>query len=246
MQVLNTRCPWNMRALLESTATPFTIARYAARAAIYRQGDPCDRVVYIESGRVWLAVTAQSGKEAIASLVDAGAFLGEEALAGCAERRRSATAMTDTQVLSVSTAHMRRLLCTEPALVDRFMAHLLERHSRLEDNLTEQLLYSSEQRLAHLLLVLAECHAGRTGRCGLPHLSQEIIAEMVGTTRSRVNAFMGRFRRFGFVESQGGRVYVNPGRLRAVQDRFRHIALAAPAARRQRPEAQDRYSPTAG
>lgn len=160
MEFLDNRSPWSVRALLESTATPFTIAHYAPRVAIYRQGDPCDRVMYIESGRVWLAVTARSGKEAICGLVDAGAFLGEEALTGCAERRKSATAMTDTQVLVVSTAHVLRLLRTEPGLVLRLVAHLLARHTRLEDDLVEQLLYSSEQRLAHLLLVLAECDRG--------------------------------------------------------------------------------------
>ncbi len=141
--------------------------------------------MYVESGRVWLAVTAPGGTEAIRGLVDAGAFFGEEALTGCAEQRQSATAMTDTQVLAVSTGHFLRLLRTEPGLVDRLVAHLLARHSGLEDTLTEQLLYSSEQRLAHLLPVLANCDGRHARRCGLPDLSQKIIAEMVGTTRSR-------------------------------------------------------------
>jgi CRP-like cAMP-binding protein len=99
MQVQNGRHPWNVRALLESTATPFTIADYEPRAAIFRQGGPCDRVMHIEKGRVWLAVTARSGREAIRGLLDTDAFLGEEALTRCGERRQSATAMTATQVL---------------------------------------------------------------------------------------------------------------------------------------------------
>jgi len=223
MELPTDRSSWNVRALLESTATPFAIVHYAPRAAIYRQGDPCDRVMYIESGRVWMAVTAHSGKEAICGLGDAGAFLGEEALTGCAERRQSATAMTDTQLLVVSSADLLRLLRTEPGLVDRFVAHLLARLSRLEDNLAEQLLYSCEQRLAHLLLVLANCEEGRPSRCGLPDLSQEIIAEMVGTTRSRVNAFMSRFKKLGFITAHRGVLYVTPARLRAVHDGRRRV-----------------------
>ena len=139
MQVQNDRHSWNVRALLESTATPFTIADYGPRAAIFRQGDPCDSVMHIERGRVWLAVTARNGKEAICGLLDTGAFLGEEALTGGVERRQSATAMTATQVLVVAKAHMIRLLRTQPGLLDRFIAHLVGRNIRLEDNLTEQL-----------------------------------------------------------------------------------------------------------
>jgi len=139
MQVQNDCHPWNVRALLESTATPFTIADYGPRAAIFRQGDPCDSVMHIERGRVWLAVTARSGKEAICGLLDTGAFLGEEALTGCGERRQSATAMTATQVLVVAKAHMIRPFRTQPGLVDRFIAHLLARNIRLEANLTDQI-----------------------------------------------------------------------------------------------------------
>ena len=210
--------PWNVRALLESTATPFIIADYGPRAVIFRQGDPCDSVMHIEQGRVWLAVTARSGKEAICGLLDTGAFLGEEALTNCGERRQSATAMTATQVLVVAKAQMIWLLRSQPGLLDRFVAHLVARNIRLEDNLTEQLLYSSEQRLAHLLLVLANDDEQRPRRGALPDLPQEIIAEMVGTTRSRVNALMGRFKRLGFIEAgeHSGLLHVNPARLRDV------------------------------
>src|SRR5450755_638329 len=114
MQPQNNRHPWNVRALLESTATPVTIADYGPRAAIFIQGDPCDSVMHIERGRVWLAVTARSGKEAICGLLGAGAFLGEEVLTGCVERRQSATAMTATRALVVVKRHMIRLLHTQP------------------------------------------------------------------------------------------------------------------------------------
>jgi CRP/FNR family cyclic AMP-dependent transcriptional regulator len=228
--------PWNVRALLESTATPFTVADYGPRAVIFRQGDPCDCVMHIERGRVWLAVAAHSGKEAICSLLDAGAFLGEEALTGCAERRQSATAMTPTQVLVVATAHMNRLVRTQPGLLDRFLAHLLARNVRLEDTLTEQLLYSSEQRLVHLLLVLARWDERRPGRCALPDVTQDIIAEMVGTTRSRVNTILGKFKKRGFIEKRNGLLHVNPARLDVVEDRVPRVSRAAYTAIRMVPD----------
>ena len=246
MQFQNERHMWNVRALIESTATPFTIADYGSRAAIFRQGDPCDRVMHIERGRVWLAVTGRSGKEAICGLLGIGAFLGEEALTGCGERRRSATAMTATQVLVVAKTHMIRLLRTQPGLMERFIAHLLSRNVRLEANLTDQILHSSEQRLAHTLLVLANCDARRPRRGALPDLPQEIIAEMVGTTRSRVNAFMGKFKKCGFIEEHSGVLHVNPARLQVVHNLDRSISIAASTAIPQAPESEERHWPLAG
>lgn len=246
MRFQNDRRPWNVRALLELTATPFAIADYRPRAAIFRQGDPCDSVMHIESGRVWLAVTARSGKEAICGLLGTGAFLGEEALTGCGERRQSATAMTATQVLVVAKAHLIRLLRTQPELRNRFIAHLLARNIRLEANLTEQILYSSEHRLAYLLLVLANFDERRPRRCALSDLPQEIIAEMVGTTRSRVNAFMGKFKKLGFIEAHSGVLYVNPARLHVVPDGDRRSSIAAFPAIPQTPELEERHWPLAG
>jgi CRP-like cAMP-binding protein len=193
-----------------------------------------------------LAVTARSGKEAICGLLDTGAFLGEEALTGGVQRRQSATAMTATQVLVVAKAHMIRLLHTQQGLLDRFIAHLLARNIRLEDDLTEQLLYSSEQRLAHLLLVLANYDERRPRRCALPDLPQEIIAGMVGTTRSRVNAFMGKFKKLGFIEAHGGLLHVNPARLRDVHDGDRRLSIATSTAIPHAPEPEERHWPLAG
>ena len=206
----------DVRDLLESTATPFIVADYRPRTTIFRQGDPCDSVMHIQRGRVWLAVTAHSGMEAICGLLDAGSFMGEEALTGCGARRESATAMTATQVIVVAKTHVIRLLHTQPALLQRFLAHLLARNTRLEATLIEQLLYSSEQRLVRLLLVLANCDQRRPGRCALPDLPQEILAEMVGTTRPRVNAFLGKFRKAGFIHEDHGILHVDPARLHAV------------------------------
>ena len=207
------RRPENFRALLESSATPFEIAEYAARAPIFLQGDPCDTVMHIETGRVWLAVTAPSGKEAICDLLGAGAFLGEEALAGIAERRHSANAVTDTQVLVVAKEDMVRLLYTQRRVMNRFASYLLARNTRLEANLSDQLLYCSEERLAHMLLLLANCDGRRRDGCPLPRLSQAVIAEMVGTTRSRVNSFMNKFKKLGFIEERCGVIHINANRL---------------------------------
>ena len=173
MQPQSDRPPLNVRALLESTGTPFSVAHYGPRAAIFLQGDPCDRVIYIEKGRVRLAVTACSGKEAICGLLGTGAFLGEEALGGHAGRRQTATGMTATEVLVVAKTQMIRLLRTQPAIADRFIAHLLARNVCLEAALTDQLLYSSERRLAHTLLVLAGCDERRPCRGALPDVSQD-------------------------------------------------------------------------
>jgi len=207
--------PLNVRTLLESTGTPFTIARYPRRAALFRQGDPCDSVMHIETGRVWLSVTTPGGREAICGLSAAGAFLGEEALRGDAVRRHSAIAMTPTEVLVIAKEQVTRLLRTYPAFADRLIAHTLARNLRLEADLTDQLLYSSEERLAHTLLVLAGCDERRPCKCTLPDISQEIIAEMVGTTRARVSVFMSKFKKLGFIEENGGVLQVNVSPLRA-------------------------------
>jgi CRP/FNR family cyclic AMP-dependent transcriptional regulator len=227
MQPNDNRDPWNFRALLESTATPFAIRNYEARAAVFSQGDLCDCVMHIEKGRVWLAVTSLSGKSAICGLLDEGSFLGEEALAGRGERRQSATAMVPTEVLIVSKSDMARVLHAHPDLMDRFVSHLLARNTRLQTDLTDQILYCSEQRLAHTLLSLANCNLQRPCQCALPRLSQEIMAEMVGTTRSRINAFMGRFRQLGFIEDRDGVLHVNPARLRVVPDGHRRLSSRA-------------------
>jgi CRP-like cAMP-binding protein len=224
MQPQNDRRPWNVRALLESTGTPFAVASHRQRAVIFFQGDACDSVMRIEKGRVRLAVTAPSGKEAIIGLLGTGAFLGEEALGGHAVRRQTATAMTATEVLVVAKAQMIRLLRTQPAIADRFIAHILARHTRLEADLADQLLNSSEQRLAGTLLVLADCGERRSCRCVLPDVSQEIIAEMVGTTRSRVNFFMGKFKKLGFIEENGGVLQVTPSLLHVVHDGHRSVS----------------------
>lgn len=199
-----------VRDLLESSEIPFSAAKYSRRTAIFRQGEFSDDVLHIESGGVLLAVSTRSGKEGISGVLGAGAFLGEEMLAGSSLRRQTAIALIATEVLVIAKAHMRRLLRAQPAIADRFIGHLVTRKIRLEADLTNQILCSAEQRLAHTLLVLAGCDLRRPRRGALPRISQEIIAEMVGTTRSRVNGFMGKFKETGSIQEDGGVLYVQP------------------------------------
>jgi CRP-like cAMP-binding protein len=227
--------PREIRHLLEAIGIPFSSAGYGRGRTIFRQGDSSDNVIHVESGNVLLAVSTRSGHEAICGVLGAGAFLGEEALVGQPVRRHSAIAVTATRALVIAKPHMLALLHAHPVFADRFIEHLVTRNARLEVDLTDQLLYPAEHRLMHTLLVLAGCDDLRPCRCALPDLSQEIIAEMVGTTRSRVNRFMGRFRRCGFIEEDGGQLYINTSRLPSVCDDYRVAARALPSRVRRLP-----------
>lgn len=208
--------PSTLRPFLQSTRTPFTVGRFQERATIFSQGDPGDSVMHIETGRVRLAVTSPAGQEAICGVLSTGAFLGEDVLDGHVTRGGTAIAMTATEVVVLAKDEMIRLLHTQAAFWDRFLAHVLARHNRLEADLADQLLHSSEERLARALIVLAGCDGRRPCGCELPHISQEIIAEMVGTTRSRVNRLMGKFRKRGFIESDEGGIRIKPSLTRVV------------------------------
>jgi CRP-like cAMP-binding protein len=207
-----------VRALVESTGTPFTAAEYGPRGVVFSQGDPCDSVMYIEQGRVRLVHVAPGGDEAICGLMGIGAFLGEEVLGGRAERRQTAIAMIATRVLAIARAPMIRLLHSQQPIADRFIAHILARHSHLEADLADQLLHPAEQRVARALIVLAGCGEGRLCRCALPDVSQEVIAEMVGTTRSRVNGFLRKFRTLGLIAQDGATLHITPSLLSVVPD----------------------------
>lgn len=226
----NDRTTWKMRDLLEASAIPFATAEYAPRQAIFHQGDTSDDVLHIEDGSVLLAVSTRSGKEAICGVLGTGAFLGEETLRGRPVRRRSAIALTFTKVLVIAKPHLLRLLRTQPVIADRFIEHLLTRETRLEEDLTDQLLYPAAQRLARTLLVLAGCDAWRPCRGVLPDISQETMAKIVGTTRSRVNAFIGKFKSVGFIEEDDGQLYVCTSRLPNFRSGYRAVARAVSAA----------------
>lgn len=172
-------------------------------AVIFAQGDPAGSVLYLESGTVKLAVVSQAGKEAVVALLEPGTFFGEGCLAGQARRMATAKAVSVCRVRAVSRAAMTRHLAASPAFAHTFLMHMLTRNIRVEEDLVDQLFNSSEKRLARALLLLARYGEPDDEHRVLPKLSQEVIAEMVGTTRSRVNFFMNKFRRLGFIEYNG-------------------------------------------
>jgi CRP/FNR family transcriptional regulator, cyclic AMP receptor protein len=174
------------------------------KQVIFAQGDSADSVFYIQKGKVRLTVVSQIGKEATIAIVNEGNFFGEGALAGQVLRMGSAAAMTDCELLRVDKKAMMDALHREHAFSDMFVGYLLARNIRYEEDLVDQLFNSSEKRLARVLLLLA--HFGKEGvpQTVVPQMSQETLAEMVGTTRSRVSFFMNRFRKLGFIDYSGG------------------------------------------
>jgi CRP-like cAMP-binding protein len=174
------------------------------KQTIFAQGAPADSVFFIQEGRVKLTVVSKVGKEATLGMLSEGAFFGEGALAGQALRMGSATALTECELLRIDKKAMMLALHREHAFSDVFVAYLLARNIRYEEDLVDQLFNSSEKRLARILLLLA--HFGKEGvpQAVIPKISQETLAEMIGTTRSRVSFFMNRFRTMGFVEYDGG------------------------------------------
>ncbi len=174
------------------------------KRTIFRQGDGADAVFYIQKGRVKLTVVSKTGREATIGILNEGSFFGEGSLAGQLLRMGSAAAMTDCELLRVDKKAMMNALHREHAFSDMFVAYLLARNIRYEEDLVDQLFNSSEKRLARVLLLLA--HFGKEGvpESVVPKISQETLAEMVGTTRSRVSFFMNRFRKLGFIHYNGG------------------------------------------
>jgi CRP-like cAMP-binding protein len=180
-----------------------TISNYRKDQIAFRQGDPADAVFYIQSGKAKKTVISEQGKEAVVALLGAGDFFGEGCLAGEALRLSTVSAMTNCVIARISKADVTRVIHEEPAFAELFIAHLLARNGRVEEDLVDQLFNSSEKRLARTLLLLANF-----GKEGLPEpiiakVSQETLAEMIGTTRSRVSFFMNKFRKLGLIDYNG-------------------------------------------
>ena len=181
------------------------IVTFPKNGTIFAQGDPCDTVLYIQEGAVKLTIVNETGKEAVIALLGAGDFLGEGCISGGSPVRiATATAMTPTKTLVIEKKEMMRVLHEEKEFADRFIVYMLQRNIKIEADLTDQLFNSSEKRLARALLILA-----RYGKEGQPDtiiakIPQETLAELVGTTRSRVNFFMNKFRKLGFIHYNGG------------------------------------------
>jgi CRP/FNR family transcriptional regulator, cyclic AMP receptor protein len=193
------------KAFLAQAGIGRTVHRFRRKQDIFSQGDPADTVFYIQEGRVRLSVLSKQGKEATIALLGPGDFLGEGCIADDQPvRMATASAITDCSVLRIEKSEMLRTLHKEHGFSDMFVAYVIERHNRTQADLIDQLFNSSEKRLARALLILARF--GKEGRSEtlLPDISQETLAEMIGTTRSRVNFFMNRFRKLGFIDYNGG------------------------------------------
>jgi len=172
--------------------------------AAYAQGDPADAIFYVQKGRLRITVTSANGKEATITLVGPGEFFGENCMVSAnLLRLATSTAMTDCALLRISKAEMTRVLHQEPELSKMFMSFLLTRNARIQEDLVDQLFNSSEKRLARILLLLAQFGKESKPETVVPKISQEVLAEMIGTTRSRVSFFMNRFRKLGFIEYNG-------------------------------------------
>jgi len=177
-----------------------TRVRYRPDETVFAQGDRCAAVMYIQAGRVKLTVTSQGGREAVVAILKAGAFFGEGALAGQQRRRSTARAMTATTIAIVKTAEMRRRLRDETVLADWFRSHLLARNVRIEADLLREHFNRLERRLARLLLLLANFDEHHRTRSALPLISRNLLAELIGTTRWKIDHLMNTFRKRGFLE----------------------------------------------
>ncbi len=194
---------FDLQGFLDTTGVARKVEEFKKKEAIFSQGDPAANVLYLQKGGVRLSVVNQTGKEAVVAVLGPGDFFGEGCLAGQSVRIGTATAITPTTVLTIEKKEMVRVLHQEHAFSDRFIAYMLSRNIRIEEDLVDQLFNSSEKRLARTLLLLARYGQQDRPQTMLPKISQEMLAEMVGTTRSRVNFFMNKFRKLGFIKYNG-------------------------------------------
>jgi CRP/FNR family transcriptional regulator, cyclic AMP receptor protein len=193
-----------VQLFLDSAGVGRRVETFQERETIYSQGDLATNVMYIRDGGVKLTVVNTNGKEAVVAILGPGDFFGESCLAGQPIRMATATAIVPLNVLEIDNKEMLRLLHSESAFFDRFITYMLQRKARIEEDLIDQLFNSSEKRLARALLLLARC-----GKQGQPQrvvltISQETLAEMVGTTRPRINFFMNKFKKLGYIQYDGG------------------------------------------
>ena len=206
---------FNVQAFLDSAGVARKITEFQTKEIIFSQGDVCKDVMYIQKGSVKLSVVSTTGKEAVVAMLKPGDFVGEGALAGQAVRMATATAITPATLLVIGLNEMIRVLHAEHTFSDRFISYMVERNIRIEEDLIDQLFNSSEKRLARTLLLLARYGNHEKPQLVLPKISQETLAEMIGTTRSRVNFFMKKFEKLGFIHHNGG-LHVNDSLLSVV------------------------------
>jgi CRP-like cAMP-binding protein len=199
-----------------------TVAKYRKDQIVFSQGDPADAVFYVQKGKLKITVVSERGKEAVAALLGPDEFFGEACMAGQQRRLVTVSAMTDALVARIEKAEMIRLIREQPAFSEMFMTHILNRTIRVEADLIDQLFNSSERRLARLLLLLANYGSEGKPEPIISKISQETLAEMIGTTRSRVSFFMNRFRKLGFI-SYNGHIEVHKSLLNLVLHEQPHI-----------------------
>ena len=196
------RRPFDAETYLQSTGPARKVVKHRRGEEVFAQGDPATDVRYLQKGVIKISVLSRIGKEAVIAMLSPGDFFGEGALAGQTVRIETATALAPSSVLTIEKEAMVRLLHEEPLFADRFLSHMLARNMRIEADLVDQLFNSSEKRLARTLLLLARYGQANPQRT-LPKISQETLAEMIGATRARVNFFMNKFRKLGFIEYNG-------------------------------------------
>jgi CRP/FNR family transcriptional regulator, cyclic AMP receptor protein len=197
------KLPFDPRVFLSKVNGGRAISDYRKETVVYRQGDPADSVFYIQTGKVKTTVVSEQGKEAVVALLGAGDFFGEGCLTGQPLRLSTVSTMSECVIVRIAKAGITRVIHEEPAFAELFISHLLARNSRVEEDLVDQLFNSSEKRLARVLLLLA--NFGKEGRPEpiIAKISQETLAEMIGTTRSRVSFFMNKFRQLGLIDYNG-------------------------------------------
>jgi CRP/FNR family transcriptional regulator, cyclic AMP receptor protein len=195
---------FDAQKFLDSAGVARKFAEFPKKAIVFAQGDPAKSVMYIQQGRVKLTVVNGTGKEAVVAVLGPGDFFGEGCLAGQSIRIGAATASTPTTVLIIEKDEMIRVLHAEHEFSDRFISYMLTRNIRIEADLVDQLFNSTEKRLARALLLLARYGEDNQPQGILPKISQETLAETIGTTRSRVNLFMNKFKKLGFIKYNGG------------------------------------------
>jgi CRP/FNR family cyclic AMP-dependent transcriptional regulator len=196
--------PFNPQTFLKQVGSGKTTLTSPKKQIIFSQGDPSDAVFYIQTGKIKLSVVSQQGKEAVIAILEKGSFFGEGCLVGQLVCMVTATAVEDTNLVRMEKTAMIRLLHNEPVFSELFLAYLLGRNIRIQEDLVDQLFNSSEKRLARLLLLMAQFGKEGKPESVVPKVSQEVLAEMIGTTRSRVSFFMNKFRKLGFVYYNGG------------------------------------------
>jgi CRP/FNR family cyclic AMP-dependent transcriptional regulator len=199
-----TRVDFDVQSFLKSAGAARRVATYPKGRVVFSQGQPSDTVMYVQKGGIKISVLSRAGKEAVVAMLGPGDFFGEGALTGQSIRIGTATATMATTVLVIEKGAMLRLLHDEPTFSDRFISYMLARNLRIEADLVDHLFNSSEKRLARTLLLLSRYSDQAGAERKIPKISQETLAEMIGTTRSRVNFFMNKFRDLGFIEYNGG------------------------------------------